>query len=220
MKHELPERTFRPTLHRFRVLAGLLPEPRPGDSWLELGGGAGEFALIAAARGYDVTLVDNDPRNIANTASRGIRGMLADLNGPLSDIATESVDGVSLIEVVEHVPGAEGLMAEAFRVLRTDGTLLLSTPNAIWWPERLRSLAGKPSAAEGYHYRFFNVGGVRALCESAGFRVQSVRFSTPAFGVNWVRRRVLGKSKRMHVAVPRPLAGLFAQTVYVMARKP
>lgn len=39
---------------------------------------------------------------------------------------------------VEHVPMAEQLMDEAFRVLRSGGLLLLSTPSAVWWQERPR----------------------------------------------------------------------------------
>jgi 2-polyprenyl-3-methyl-5-hydroxy-6-metoxy-1,4-benzoquinol methylase len=220
MTEELPERTFRPGLHRFKVLARHLPQAESGGTWLDLGGGAGEFSRLAMEQGYEVTLVDGDSRNIANVAEWGIHGVSADLNAPLEEFRDASFDGLSLIEVVEHVPMAEGLVREAVRILKPGGVLLLSTPNAVWWRERLRMLFGRPLKAEGYHYRFFTVAQARALCTNAGLEIMHTEFSTPAFGLNWINRRLLKRSERRHVRVPPLLAGLFAQTVYVVGKRP
>jgi SAM-dependent methyltransferase len=186
---------------------------------LDLGGGAGEFARLAAERGYEVTLVDGDPANVARTLGTGIRGIQADLNDPLEGLQDGSFDGVSLIEVVEHVPMAEQLVREAFRVLKPSGVLLLSTPNVVWWRERLRILCGRPPEAEGYHYRFFTVGTTRRLCEEAGFEIRRMQFSSPIFGLNWITRHLLGRTKRRHAKVAAPFAPLFARTVYVVGGK-
>jgi SAM-dependent methyltransferase len=220
VNEELPERPYRPGMHRFEVLAQHLPAAGSGGKWLDLGGGAGEFSVLVAKQGFEVTLVDGDPRNLANVARLGIQGVLADLNSPLTEFADASFDGVSLIEVVEHIPLAEHLVREAFRVLRPGGLLLLSTPNAVWWRERLRILLGRPPEAEGYHYRFFTVAGARGLCVSAGFRVLHTEFSSPAFGVNWIRRRLLKRPERIHLRVLSPVARVVAQTVYVVGMKP
>lgn len=220
MRDGLPARTPRPGLHRFRVLAGHLPPPGVGGRWLDLGGGAGEFARMAAEAGYAVTLVDGDPRNIEAVTTPGIRALLADLNGPLPELPDGAFDGVSLIEVVEHVPAAERLMREAFRAVKPGGVLLLSTPNSAWWRERLGALAGRPPEAEGYHFRFFTVTGARRLCEEAGFRVAHMEFSSPAMGVNRLLRWLSRSSRRRHVRVPEPLARLLARTTYVVAEKP
>jgi SAM-dependent methyltransferase len=187
---------------------------------LDLGGGAGEFARIARDRGYEVTLVDGDPRNIANLAGSGIQGVLADLDAPLENLPVDGFDGVSLIEVIEHIPHAERLIAEAHRLLKPGGLLLLSTPNAVWWRERLRILAGRMPEAEGYHYRFFNVRHVRKLLETAGFEVVRMEFSSPAFGLNWLGRHVLERPTRRHIRIPAVVAGLLAQTIFVIGRKP
>lgn len=211
---------MRPGLHRFAVLARELPTAKPGSVWLDLGGGAGEFSDLAFQRGYAVTLVDGDPRNVASVQPRGIRGVVADLNQPLDFVDEAAVDGVSLIEVIEHVPRAEQLVEEAYRVLRPGGLLLLSTPNAVWWRARLRVLFGRPLEAEGYHYRFFTVSGVLRLLTASGFTVNRVCFSSPAFGYNWFARRLLHQKKRRHVPVPRLFAGFCAQTVYVIGLKP
>jgi SAM-dependent methyltransferase len=220
MTANLPERSFRPGLHRFKVLAQYLPVVTSEARWLDLGGGAGEFSVLAKERGYQVTLVDGDARNIANVANRGICGIIADLNAPLRELPDASFDGVSLIEVAEHVPMTEQLMGEANRLLKPGGLMLLSTPNAVWWRERLRILCGRPLEAEGYHYRFFTVSGVRALCRQADFEILSMQFSSPAFGLNLLNRLLLRRSQRKHIAITAPFAGLLAQTIYVAARKP
>jgi SAM-dependent methyltransferase len=218
LAEQLAERSQRPGLHRFKVLADHLPAVASG-AWVDLGGGAGEFSTVARGRGYEVTLVDGDPRNTVNAERLGVAAVLADLNLPLTELEDGRFDGASLIEVVEHVQMAERLVSEACRLLKPGGLLLLSTPNALWWPERLRALRGLPPEAEGYHFRFFGVAGTRALCEKAGFEITAIEFSTPAFGYNWLARHLLGRTKRKHVGVARPLAGLFAQTIYVIGRK-
>ncbi|OFW57010.1 MAG: hypothetical protein A2133_08465 [Actinobacteria bacterium RBG_16_64_13] len=215
----LPERSPRPGLHRFRVLARHLPAANAGARWLDLGGGAGEFSLLAKEKGYEVTLVDGDTRNVAGVASLGVRGVLADLNGRLDQLDDHQFDGVSLIEVVEHIPMAECLVSEAYRLLKPGGLMLLSTPNAVWWRERMRILRGLPPEAEGYHFRFFTVAGVRAFCEKPGFEILHMEFSSPAFGLNWIGRRFFGRVKRKHARIPRPLANLLAQTIYVVGHK-
>jgi SAM-dependent methyltransferase len=216
----LPERKPRPGLYRFRLLTRQVPAPDVSATWVDVGGGAGEFARIVSDLGYRVTLVDGDPRNIANLEDSGIRAVLADLNLPLDALEDAAFDGASIIEVVEHVTHAERLMGEVFRLLKPGGTLLLSTPNAVWWRDRARALFGRAPAEEGYHYRFFTVKTTRALCKSAGFRVEHMEFSSPAFGVNWLARRLLGRKRRTHIRVPRVVAGLLAQTTFVVGKKP
>jgi SAM-dependent methyltransferase len=216
----LPERPFRPGMYRFHVLARHLPSASAGAKWLDLGGGAGEFSVLAAQRGYEVVLVDSDRRNIENAGALGVPGVLADLNAPLNQFPNTSFEGASLIEIVEHVPQAERLVSEAFRVLKSGGLLLLSTPNAVWWKGRLRVLCGRTPEAEGYHYRFFTVAAARSLCETAGFEVSWMEFSSPAFGLNWINRRLFKRTRRVHVGIPAPLARLLAQTIYVIGKKP
>jgi SAM-dependent methyltransferase len=48
---------------------------------------------------------------------------------PFADAA---FDAVTMFDVIEHVPDDQGAIAEAWRVLRPGGVLLLSTPHVSW----------------------------------------------------------------------------------------
>jgi len=77
-------------------------------------------------------------RNIPGTAFQ----VASILQLPFPD---ESFDAVTMMEVIEHVPDQSAAMAETARVLKPNGLLLLSTPNADCKPwlfdERLKSFA-------------------------------------------------------------------------------
>lgn len=211
-------RQARPGLFRFRVAGDLLPRaPEAGAPAAGIGGGMGEFADAMAARGYAVTLVDLSESNIAAARARGHAAERADLNEPLP-FPDGAFAAVALLEVIEHVVNAELLLAEAVRVLRPGGFLVLSTPNAAWFRERWRSVRGLPPSEEGYHYRFFTVASLRALFRRVPAEIVEERYRAPAFGVNLVRR-LSERRKRVHVLMPRAAAPWLAQTSFVLARK-
>jgi len=62
-------------------------------------------------------------------------------NGPGLPFADESFDVVTSFETLEHLHERGAFVAELHRVIRTDGTLLLSTPNAKY----TQPVDGRPS---------------------------------------------------------------------------
>jgi 2-polyprenyl-6-hydroxyphenyl methylase/3-demethylubiquinone-9 3-methyltransferase len=211
-------RARRPGLFRFKVAGELLPTPAsPGATAVDVGGGMGEFSDVMAAKGYAVTLIDLSESNVAHARGRGHTARRADLNEPLP-FEDASFDAAGMLEVIEHVVNAELLLAEAVRVLRPGGYLVLSTPNAAWLPERVRSARGLPPSEEGYHYRFFTVTSLRKLLAREPLDVVAERFASPSVGLNKARR-LLGRGTRGHTLVASSLAPLLAQTSFVLARK-
>ena len=201
---------------RYEVAERLIPDG-PLPHVLELGGGTGEFARRLRDRGLMVTFADLSESNVERANAEGFETHRVDLNFPLP-FDDCSFDGVTMLEVIEHIVAAERLLAEVHRVLRPNGFVVLSTPNFSFFVNRLRILRGRLSVDEGYHYRFFNPRTLRAMVRDAGFGVEETDQTMPAFGVNRVSR-LRGRSLRRHVHVPSTFASVAAQTLFMRARK-
>lgn len=201
------------------MAAEMVPPVSSGSRCLEVGGGAGEFAEILRSKGFSVSLVDLSNANVARAEDAGFDSLQVDLNEGLEPFPTGAFDVVSMLEIIEHVVKAEFLLGEVRRVLRPGGVLILSTPNHAWFRERVAAVLGRPPTAEGYHYRFFTVASLRKILIGSGFEIAEVRFSMPAFGVNLLRRKLLGETHRHHIRLASPFGQLMGQTIYVSAIK-
>ena len=105
--------------------------PLAGKSALDVGCGAGLLCEPLARLGGDVSGVDAAPENIeaakAHAALSGLR-----INYRAGEIAAQGLgqyDVVTCMEVIEHVVDPAAFIAELVRHIKSDGLLLLSTPN-------------------------------------------------------------------------------------------
>jgi 2-polyprenyl-6-hydroxyphenyl methylase/3-demethylubiquinone-9 3-methyltransferase len=103
----------------------LPPAPRPGALLVDLGCGAGLLAPHAARLGYRHVGVDLVHTSLRLAAEHGVLAVRGDAQRlPLADGVA---DAVSAGEILEHVPDHRAAVAEACRVLRPGGTLVLDT---------------------------------------------------------------------------------------------
>ena len=99
--------------------------PRPGAILVDLGCGAGLLAPHLAAKGYRHIGVDLSRTALRQAREHGVEPVLGDvLAVPLPD---ESADCVVAGEILEHVTDLPAALAEACRVLRPGGLLVLDT---------------------------------------------------------------------------------------------
>ena len=90
---------------------------------LDVGGGTGNYAVALAAAGWQPVVVDRNPGMLTVAAGKGLtvcRGDAAQL--PFPDA---SVDAVTLISMLHHVPDWEVALAEGRRVTRVGGVVIV-----------------------------------------------------------------------------------------------
>ena len=153
-----PTGGFNPTWQR-HVAAYVLAEPFLGPGRvLDLGCGVGHSYDRLAPR--ETVGVDIDPEALAGqareTVAADMRALPFDHAGFASVVAVQSI---------EHVPDPERVVAEAARVLESDGVAVFVTPN--------RLTLGRPDEIiDPYHFVEFDAGELRRLCERAFDDVQ------------------------------------------------
>lgn len=115
-------------------IAPLLELHHPAAA-IDLGCGRGEWLELLQDTGFQAHGVDMDAGMLASCVQRGLSVSQEDAVTHLRQLDDESQSIVSGFHLVEHVPFhvLETLVAEALRVLRPGGLLILETPN----PENL-----------------------------------------------------------------------------------
>jgi len=176
----------------------LLSHIRAGERVLDVGCGEGHFTIALAGAGAEVVGVDVAAEPLRRARERhpelDLRQMPAEGAWPLQDA---SFDAVWAGEVIEHVADTAGWLSELRRVLRSGGTLLLSTPDH----GRLRMFrwALEPRAFEAHfdpradHLRFYTRRALSELLEDFGFNDVEVR---RAGGPRGAPRQLLASARR------------------------
>jgi 2-polyprenyl-6-hydroxyphenyl methylase/3-demethylubiquinone-9 3-methyltransferase len=107
------------------------PAQREGSLLLDLACGGGLLAPHLAGKGHRHVGLDLSPTALPQAREHGVLPVRGDVQRlPFAD---EVADVVVAGEVLEHVPEPLALVAEACRVLRPGGTLVLDTIAATWW---------------------------------------------------------------------------------------
>ncbi len=122
----------------------------------------------------DITGLDVDTAALDRFANRSSRHgnsfvtMLGDLNQRLV-FADASFDAILMGEVIEHVIDPSLLLRECARILRPNGLLVGSTPNAARWDKRLRLLAGADPKefSDPTHLQYFTLTSLRTTLVSS-----------------------------------------------------
>jgi SAM-dependent methyltransferase len=95
----------------------------PGPRLADIGGGTGNYALALKREGWRPVVVDRSPDMLARAAAKGLETVEADAQRlPFAD---ETFDAVAMISMLHHVEDRGAALAQARRVLRSQGKLAL-----------------------------------------------------------------------------------------------
>lgn len=186
---------------RTRLILDALPDPN-GTRLIDLGCGAGGYTLALLELGVDATGVEIDGAKVEEfrrrAPDRADRVTLADLaDAPFPDA---SFDAALLNEVIEHVPDERAALAEARRLLKPGGALVIFAPNR-WYPFETHGVYRKNSDRRLPFYtpfvpyapawvarrlwrpwaRNYFPRELRALVREAGFRIERTAFVWQTF---------------------------------------
>jgi 2-polyprenyl-3-methyl-5-hydroxy-6-metoxy-1,4-benzoquinol methylase len=158
----------------------LLEHVRGGSRVLDVGCGEGRFAAALAAAGARVTGLDvaEEPLRRARVQHPELELLRVEEAGPWP-LDDASFDVVWAGEVIEHVADTAGWVSELRRVLRSGGSLLLSTP-AVGPAQLAAAALSRRSFASrfdprGEHLRFYSRATLTRLIEDFGFQSVAVR---------------------------------------------
>ncbi|MBX7264870.1 methyltransferase domain-containing protein [Micromonospora sp. Llam7] len=179
-----------------RARAALVPPAtRPGALLVDLGCGAGLLAPHLTGKGYRHVGVDLTRSALAQAVAHGVTAVNGDATAvPLAD---GCADVVAAGELLEHVPDWRAAVAEACRLLRPGGLLVLDTLNdtalcrlvAVHLAERL------PTVPRGIHDPRLFVDDRELLAECArhgvDLSVRGIRPGVPGL-LRWLTHRALG----------------------------
>jgi SAM-dependent methyltransferase len=149
---------------------------------LDIACGTGYGSRILA-QGCEVTGIDKDEESVQVAVLRG-GGRFRAATVPPIPADDGAFDTVVSFETLEHIEDDVRFVHELRRVLRADGTLLISTPNKdVTSPEG--------SSLNPWHVREYTLDHLRGLLRSAGFseiKPYAQRFPPGS----WLRKRVSG----------------------------
>jgi SAM-dependent methyltransferase len=150
--------------------------------------GCGDGAALAVAAGKNAAHrfvgIDWSGDALRHAHDLGLTVLRADVAGPGLPVADGAADVVIMSELIEHLVDPDGAVAEARRVLRPGGSLLLSTPNLAAWYNRgllafgiqpvfsevsLRGVFGRPGSVVAGHLRLFTRRALREFLTGSGF---------------------------------------------------
>jgi 2-polyprenyl-6-hydroxyphenyl methylase/3-demethylubiquinone-9 3-methyltransferase len=190
-----------------RARARLIPPARgPGEVLVDLGCGAGLLAPHVSAKGYQHVGVDLTGSALRQAAEHGV----IPVRGDATKVPLRSgcADVVSAGELLEHVVDLRAAIAEACRLLRPGGLLVLDTINATWLARLVAVTIGEriPAVPKGLHEPnlFVDTGVLTRECARHGVElaVRGLRPAVPA-AVRWLfdRRTYLTMTPTRSTAV-------------------
>jgi SAM-dependent methyltransferase len=173
------------------MLAGVL-RGGPGPAVIvDLGCGDGTALAVAAGQlpAHRFVGIDWSGDALRRAQALGLTVLRGGVTAPGLPVADGAADVVIMSELIEHLVDPDTAVAEARRVLRPGGSLLLSTPNLAAWYNRgllalgiqpvfsevsLHGVFGRPGRVVAGHLRLFTRRALTGFLAANGFRCVTV----------------------------------------------
>jgi SAM-dependent methyltransferase len=140
---------------------------------LDYGCGSGLLVSYLNSDGYNATGIERSEH------ARNYALLHRELNilRSMDEIADGSVDLITMIEVIEHLPDPFKEMEHIYEKLSSNGALFITTPNLNGLRARMER-GNWREATKKFHVVLFNLSSLQKLLKKSGFKdIKQVRFS-------------------------------------------
>lgn len=156
---------------------------------LEIGCADGMLAEHFVDRGWNVSAIEISEESAKNALGKGLDLKIGNVEEGIP-FDKDTFNLVIAMEVIEHIFDTDFFLKEAYRVLKSDGVLILTTPNLLSLANRLLVLFGRYPRYVEYnagensagHIRCYTLAVLKNQLAANGFMVekaQSPNFSAP-----------------------------------------
>ncbi len=115
---------------RLEEVLDLVDRFSPGKRVADMACAQGNFGLLLAERGYEVTAVDINPEFLKYAKKKYTGGSFQTVQANLIEFRDpKGFDCILLGEIIEHVAFPEALLRAAFENLKPGGICIVTTPN-------------------------------------------------------------------------------------------
>lgn len=191
----------------------------PGMVTIELGANRGILSREIALKVQRHVAVDIFRPDMAD----GAEALALNLNsGFSSQLPQRMFDCCLALDVIEHLDEPEHFLTEAFKILKVNGRLFISTANICYLPVRLSLLFGqfnygKRGILDRTHKRLFSVSSFKKLITQYGFHIEKVRGFAPPFTDLISSHFLFRFLEKIHSLLSRLLPNLFAYNFLIVA---
>jgi ubiquinone/menaquinone biosynthesis C-methylase UbiE len=125
---------------RIVLIEGLLPERSAERTCLEIGCGTGAISRALARRVKSLTVSDYSEK-LSREAGERVGAAWCRQDACALNLPDGSFDLVVSSECIEHTADPRRALAEMVRVTRPGGSVVVTSPNRLWYPVLLLSMA-------------------------------------------------------------------------------
>ena len=179
-------------LSRMNKILELMGKNLKGKRVLDVGCSTGYFGREIEKYGAKVTGVDISEPAIKKAKKILSAAVTVDLNEQKLPFKSKSFDIVVASELIEHLFRPTIFIKDAHRVLKNDGNLIVTTPNLLYWANRLKFLLGnfnyeKEGVFDEGHIHFYTFKTLKEDLRESGFSISNMNNLYPARWVTSVR---------------------------------
>ena len=200
-----------------------------GKKVLDVGCGDGYVSSVLVGDN-EVFGLDISESAVKEARKKGIKAFVSNLDGiPFPD---KSFDAVLALDILEHLFDPVFVLREVKRVLKDDGILLISVPNAANIYSRMVFLfTGELIDAAGIsekrtpellfpeHVRFFSVKKIREVLQLTGFRITTFRPYLQPYFVNHPYTKFNWLLRAAHLLKPPEVSPSLFSTWFLLCAK-